>query len=66
MIAIPKCKIRKCINFNGIVQPDGTELTERVVCDAYPAGIPNDIAYGDDLHLQVRDDQNNDIVFEEE
>jgi len=66
MISIPKCRTRNCIHFNGVAQPDGTENTERVICDAYPAGIPADIAYGDDLHLQVREDQNNSIIFEKE
>jgi hypothetical protein len=65
MIFIPKCKIRNCKNFLGAVQPDGTELTERVICKAYPKGIPDDIAYGDNLHLEVRPDQENEIVFEE-
>lgn len=33
-------------------QPDGTERTERVVCAAFPDRIPDEIAYGDKLHLQ--------------
>jgi hypothetical protein len=33
---------------------------------AYLEGIPEDIAYGDDLHLVVRDDQDNAIVYEQE
>jgi hypothetical protein len=66
MILPPKCYERKCIQFLGVMQPDNTESNEFVYCLAYPAGIPDDIAYGNDLHLQVRDDQNNDIVFEGE
>lgn len=31
--------------------------------DAYPDGIPSDIAYGPDQHLEVRSDQNNKIIF---
>lgn len=40
------------------------EVTETVACAAFPEGIPADIAYGVDLHLKAREDQENDIVFE--
>ena len=66
MLAEPNCFTRKCKHFTGVDQPDGTEMTERVVCEAYPKGIPGDIAYGDDLHLKVRSDQKNQIIYEEE
>ena len=66
MIEEPKCRKRNCKHFLGVLQPDGTEETETVYCLAYPNGIPGDIAYGDDPHLEVRNDQNNDIIFEEE
>ncbi len=36
------------------------------MCDAYPERIPNDIIFGDDLHNEVRDDQDNEITFEKE
>jgi len=65
MILGPKCYDRGCIHYIGVSQPDGTELTERVVCKAFPDGIPNDIAYGDDLHFKIHPDQTNNIVFEE-
>jgi hypothetical protein len=61
----PNCYTRGCKHFLGVSQSDGTEATEYVYCLAYPKGIPNDIAYGDAQHLKVREDQNNDIVFEE-
>ncbi len=64
MILEPKCKIRDCIHFIGIVQPDGTEATEKVVCKAFPKGIPMPIAYGNNLHLKKYNGQNNLIVFE--
>lgn len=64
MILTPKCHERKCIHFLGVEQSDGTEQTEVVVCEAYPNGIPDDIAYGSEKHLQVRGDQDNEIVFE--
>ena len=64
MLFIPKCRIRECIHFRGVIQPDGTELTERVICDAYPEGIPDIIAYGNALHLTVRKDQSTSLVYE--
>ena len=64
MRGTPKCFSRRCIHFTGAIQPDGTELTERVVCSAYPNGIPDEIQNGSDLHLKVRQDQDTDIVFE--
>lgn len=66
MLAEPQCYKRGCIHFTGIDQPDGTELTERVVCKAFPDGIPSEIAYGEDRHETVRDDQVGDYVFKAE
>ena len=66
MIAPPNCWKRNCIHYLGILQPDGTEFSERPICKAYPNQIPNDIAYGKDLHLTVRGDQDNQIVFKKE
>ena len=51
MLATPRCYERQCRHFIGVSQPDGTELTERVVCAAFPDGIPAEIAYGENLHL---------------
>ena len=64
MLVEPNCSIRGCKHYLGVIQPDGTEMTETNYCKAYPDGIPGDIAYGDDKHLNARDDQNNDITFE--
>jgi len=66
MILEPNCSKRRCRHYIGIAQPDGTEKSERPVCEAYPEMIPNDIAYGHDKHLKVRPDQKNDIVYEKE
>lgn len=66
MIREPKCSKRKCKYYQGIIKPDGSEKTEQPACQAYPDGIPNDIAYGDDKHLEVRDDQDNDITYKKE
>lgn len=64
MIFPGKCYDRKCKHWIGVQQPDGTEASERIVCMAYPNGIPRDIWEGLDLHLAVRSDQQNSIVFE--
>ena len=66
MLAEPKCFTRKCKHFKGIIQPDGTELTEVNYCKAFLEGIPYEIAFGDNLHKQPIEDQENDIVFEKE
>jgi hypothetical protein len=42
------------------------ETTEVPFCAAYPNGIPNDIAYGNDKHEEIRSDQDNNIVFEKD
>ena len=46
-----KCYTRRCRHFIGVTQPDGTEEPGRVACKAFPDGIPEEIAYGDDPHL---------------
>jgi len=47
----------------GVKQDGEDEATERVVCDAFPGGIPDEIAYGEDLHLfPIKGDHG--IVFE--
>ena len=63
MLAEPECFKRQCKNYTGVIQPDGTELTETNACKAYPDGIPTDITYGTDKHLKVRPDQKGDITF---
>ena len=64
MLLTPNCFERKCKHFIGVDQPDDTELTERVVCLAFPKAIPVDIAYGDNRHLNPLPGQDNDIIFE--
>jgi len=64
MIEIPKCHERGCKHYIGVVQPNDEEKGEKPVCSAYPDGIPENIAYGNDKHLQPRKDQDNEIVFE--
>lgn len=63
MLEPPKCYLRKCKHLIG-VKNDGDEMTERVVCEAFPDRIPHEIAYGDHRHSTVYPSQKNDIVFE--
>lgn len=49
MLAEPKCWTRKCRHFTRTVGED--ERTERNACKAFPDGIPDEIAYGTNLHL---------------
>ena len=64
MLDEPQCSIRKCIHFVG-VKDDGSELSERVVCEAFPDGIPAKIAYGTNRHLSSFEGDNG-IQFEQE
>jgi hypothetical protein len=64
MLAEPKCWKRKCKHNIRVEQPDGTEMTEMVACDGFPYGIPEEIAYGNNLHLEPLQNQDNGIVYE--
>ena len=47
------------------VKPDGIYgQRPTLICEAFPDGIPSDILYGDNKHLEPIPKQNNDIVFE--
>lgn len=53
MMHEPNCRKRQCKHFIGIEQPDeGDESSERVVCSAFPDGIPDEIAYGNNPHTE--------------
>ncbi len=52
MLAEPNCSVRRCKHLRGAYQSDGTELSEKPACMAFPRGIPDFIAYGDNLHLE--------------
>lgn len=64
MILIPKCFERKCKWFFGVTQPDNTELSEVVTCLAFPEGIPEDIAFGDNKHEKVQEGQVGSFIYE--
>ena len=63
MLQEPTCSIRDCRYFLGVSQPDGTEATEVVYCEAFPNGIPNAIAYGSNKHTAKYSGQKNDLLF---
>lgn len=50
MLAESNCRKRRCQNYIG-VRSEGVEVNERTVCKAFPGGIPDEIAYGPNLHL---------------
>lgn len=66
MIKAPICFERNCKHYLGISQPDGTEMTERSICTAFPNGIPDSILSGKNRHAMPLKGQGNDIVFEKE
>ena len=51
MIREPRCFTRQCKHFLGVNNVD-QEVNQLVVCKAFPDGIPDEIAYGNDLHLE--------------
>lgn len=69
MIEEPQCSVRDCRHYRGLKEYDaGEDVTEsfKPVCAAFPDGIPFDIAYGDNRHLEVVPGQKNDIVYEKQ
>lgn len=64
MLAEPNCFKRGCVHFLGHDRPDGTDESLVHVCWAYPDGIPEEISFGDDLHLEVKDGQVGEYTFE--
>ncbi len=64
MLGRPKCFQRNCRYYIGVIQPDGTELTETHACPAFPEGVPEEITYGDNRHLTKHKDQVGDYVYE--
>gem|GEM_PF-572313 len=63
MLSEPACWTRKCKHYKGVKQDEDGEVNERNVCDAFPDGIPDDIAYGDNKHSAPLPNQKNAIVY---
>lgn len=63
-VDVAKCYKRGCKHWDGFkkVAPDVIAN----VCDAFPNGIPDQIAFGQNKHLKPLEGQPNDIVFEKE
>lgn len=64
-ISEPKCSKRNCKHFIG-VKPNQNEKLPITICEAFPKGIPDEIAYGDNKHLKPIENQKNEITFEKE
>ncbi len=66
----PRYYIRNCIHYLGTQKRNPKVMTSSVhYCNAFSVedgGIPNAIAYGNNLHLKPYRKQRNDIVFQEE
>jgi hypothetical protein len=69
-LAEPRCFTRRCKHFQGVCEPrGGGEESQFLICSAFPpstGGIPNAIAYGDDLHLVKHPRQVGDVVYEQD
>ncbi len=50
MLMEPQCSIRKCKHFQGVSDDD--EPNQVPTCAAFPKGIPDEIAYGNNKHLK--------------
>jgi len=50
MLSEPRCNARRCRHFWGV--SPGPEPEQRPICAAYPEGIPDEIAYGEERHLE--------------
>jgi len=65
MLKDSNCYTRKCKWYEGVKQPNDDELWEFHYCSAFPDGIPNEINTGEDLHSEVRSDQEGNYTYEE-
>ena len=50
MLAEPNCYTRNCKHYLGVRWLGDEESTEVNYCEAFPDGIPDEIAYGDNRH----------------
>jgi len=65
MLPEPNCHKRKCRHYLGVKWFGDTEASEDNYCEAFPGGIPEEIAYGGNRHLRPLPGQKNRIVFKE-
>ena len=69
MLLTPECWKRRCKHLQGVISDNESdsnpEENERNVCDAFPDGIPDEIAYGDNPHTSPFPGDNG-IQFEPE
>lgn len=63
MIEDPKCFSRRCKHFLGVSSEENEE-DQKVICEAFREGIPDQIAYGSDKHMKPLANQTNEIVYE--
>jgi len=67
MLAEPKCFQRRCRHFLGAkyADPKLGEESEHLYCKAFPDGIPEEVAYGENKHKTPLKGQGNNVVFEQ-
>jgi hypothetical protein len=53
MMVEPVCHKRRCKHLLGTVGDE--DNGQRIVCTAFPDGIPDDIVRGQDLHMEPRE-----------
>ncbi len=58
-----KCFNRECLHLLGIKLMEGKGLVPQYFCEAFSNGIPEEIAYGNNLHKVPFEGQKNKIVF---
>lgn len=63
MLDEPRCSERRCAHYQGIRSFSKTHHVP--YCVAFPEGIPNEIAYGDNLHT-VHYEGDRGILYERE
>ena len=64
MLQEPNCYTRKCKHYLGVKWFGDDESSEDNHCLAFPDGIPQEIAYGNNKHERPCCGQVNDIVYE--
>ena len=50
MLVEPECFKRQCKHFLGVI--GSNEFNEGPNCEAFPKGIPREIAYGENKHIR--------------